>query len=207
MDEFINEIDREMREDRWRQLWRRYGAFVVAAAFAVVVLVAGRQGFVAWQESSRNSAADAYLAALGSDDPLALEALAGEGGEGYPMLARFQLAVRMLDGGDTAAAEQVYLDLAGDDSIGQYYRDAALVLSVMNAGPGVAVSERENRLAPITGGDGPWRYLAQEVMIGLALEKGDTAGAIDRAAELRGLGDLPADIEQRLRLLETALGE
>ena len=207
VDEFINEIDREMREDRWRQLWRRYGVLVIAAALGVVLFVAGRQGFVAWQESSRNSAANAYLAALGSEGPSALEGLAAEGGEGYPMLARFQLAVRLVEAGDNAAAEQAYLDLAGDGSIGDYYRDAALILSVMNAGPATAVPEREARLSPLAEGEGPWRYLAGEVLIGLALEHGDRAAASERAARLREIGDLPPDIEQRLRLLETALGE
>lgn len=207
MDEFINEINREMREDRWRALWKRYGAYAVAAAVAVVLLVAGRQGLVTWQEAGRTDAANSYLAALESDNLTALEALADEGGEGYPMLARFQIAVRLVEAGDAQAAEQAYLAIADDGGIEQSYRDAALLLSVMNAGPGATVSEREERLAPLANGDSPWRFMAHELLIGLALEAGDIAAAKERALQLRDIGNLPADVEQRLRLIEVVLGE
>ena len=207
MDEFINEINREMREDRWRQLWRRYGIYVIAAAVAVVLFVAGRQGLVAWRESSRNAAADSYLAALEDGNQSALESLALEGGEGYPMLARFQLAVRTVEAGDGAGAEQAYLALARDGSLEQSYRDAALLLSVMNADPGTPVPEREDRLIPLAEGEGPWRFLAHEVLVGLALESGDIDAARERARQLRDIGNLPAGVEQRLRLVERALGE
>ena len=207
MDEFINEVNRELREERWRQLWKRFGGYVIAAALAIVLSVAGRQGFVVWQESARNAAAESYSAALEDSSRSSLEALAREGGRGYPMLARFQLAVRMAEAGDAEAAEKAYLDLAGDDSIEQSYRDAALLLAVMNAAPGATVREREDRLAPLAEGDSPWRFLAGEVLIGLALEGGDAAGARERARQLRDMGNLPADLEQRLRLIEIALGE
>ena len=207
MDEFINEINREMREDRWRQLWKRYGVYVIAAAVAVVLFVAGRQGLVAWRESSRNAAADSYLAALGDGNQSALEFLAQEGGEGYPMLARFQLAVRSAEAGDGVGAEQAYLALAQDGDLEQSYRDAALLLSVMNADSGTSAPEREERLSPLAESDGPWRFLAYEVLIGLALERGDVGAARERARQLRDIGNLPTGVEQRLRLVETALGE
>ena len=207
MDEFINEIDREMRAERWRQLWKRYGVLVVAAALAVVLSVAGRQGLVAWREGARDTAANSYMQAMEDGGAAALEAIAREGGEGYPMLARFQLAVRLAEAGDAAAAEQAYLELARDSGIGRGYRDSALLLSVLNAGPGTTVPVREERLAPLAESDGPWRFLASEVMIGLALERGDAAAARERARRLRDMGSLPADVEQRLRLLETALGD
>lgn len=207
MDDFINEVNREMREERWRQIWRRYGVFVIAAALAVVLFVAGRQGFVAWQQSSRNAAADAYAAALSAGGNEALEALGGGGGEGYPMLARFQLAARMAGAGDADGAERVYLGIAGDGSLDRIYRDAGLLLAVMNPGEATGLATREERLVALAEGGGPWRYLAREFLIGLALEAGDTAGAAGRARELRDIGNLPPDVEQRLRLIETALGE
>ena len=44
-------------------------------------------------------------------------------------------------------------------------------------------------------------------MIGLALERGDLAAARENARTLRDIGNLPEAVEQRLRLIEVALGE
>jgi hypothetical protein len=43
MNDFIHEINQELREERNRALWKRYGKYVIAMAVAIVVLVAGRQ--------------------------------------------------------------------------------------------------------------------------------------------------------------------
>ena len=87
MDEFMNEIAQDMRQERMKQLWRQYGMYVIAAVVAIVLFVAGRQGLVAYQETARNTAADAYHTALTSAGNDALSNLAEEGGEGYAMLA------------------------------------------------------------------------------------------------------------------------
>ena len=207
MNDFINEINQDMREERWRRLWRRYGIYLIGAALAVVLFVAGRQGYVAWQESSRNSAADAYLISLENSDEAGLATLAEDGGEGYPMLARFQQAISQIDAGDKAAAEEIYLGIAGDTSVDRSYRDAALILSVLNAPDGADTAQLEARLALVISGESAWRFMAYEVMIGLALERGDLAAARENARTLRDIGNLPEAVEQRLRLIEVALGE
>ena len=207
MNDFINEINQDMREERWRRLWRRYGIYLIGAALAVVLFVAGRQGYVAWQESSRNSAADAYLISLENSDEAGLATLAEDGGEGYPMLARFQQAISQIDAGDKAAAEEIYLGIAGDTSVDRSYRDAALILSVLNAPDGADTAQLEARLALVISGESAWRFMAYEVMIGLSLERGDLSAARENTRTLRDIGNLPEAVEQRLRLIEVALGE
>ena len=113
MNDFINEINQDMREERWRRLWRRYGIYLIGAALAVVLFVAGRQGYVAWQESSRNSAADAYLIALENSDEAGLAKLDEDGGEGYTMLARLQQAIRQIADGEKADGEQIKRGMFG----------------------------------------------------------------------------------------------
>lgn len=205
MNDFINEINQEMREERWRQLWSKYGIYLIAAVIAVVLFVAGRQGLVAYQENARNNAANSYLAALEKDGTDGLDALAQAGGEGYPMLARFQQASRLAASGD-AGAEAAYLDLARDQQLDRTYRDAALLLSVMNASPETSMADRENRLSGLASSDSEWRLLARELMIALALERGDRGAAVEAARQLRDITGLPADLEQRLRMIEVALG-
>ena len=52
MNEILNEIDQELRQERMRQMWRQYGVYIIAGVVAIVLFVAGRQGLVAYQESA-----------------------------------------------------------------------------------------------------------------------------------------------------------
>ena len=207
MNDFIDEINRDMRHDRWHSLWRKYGTYVIAVALLLVVLVAGRQGLVVWQESKHNDAANAYLNALESDGTDALAAIFNNGdGEGYPMLARFQYAARLAEAGDAAGAENAYLELSRDDSIGVVYRDAALMLSVLNAQNESDRDVLKSRLMTLARSDSAWRLLAGEILIGFALEEGDTVAAKQAINQLRDPPP-PPGVERRLRMIETALGE
>ena len=207
MNEFMNEIDQELRQERMRQMWRQYGVYIIAGVVAIVLFVAGRQGLVAYQESARNTAADAYHTALLDAGDEALSGLAGEDGEGYAMLARFQLAADAANSGDKAAAEAAYLALAADVSLGMVYRDAALILSVMNAAEGTAASELDRRLDPVASNQGGWAMMAMELQIGVALKAGNLQRARELALNMRENLELPADANRRLQLIEAAIGE
>ena len=203
----LNEIDQELRQERMRQMWRQYGVYIIAGVVAIVLFVAGRQGLVAYQESARNTAADAYHTALLDAGDEALSGLAAGDGEGYAMLARFQLAADAANSGDKAAAEAAYLALAADESLGLVYRDAALILSVMNAADGTTADELDRRLNPVASNQGGWAMMAMELQIGVALKAGNIQRARELALNMRENLELPADANRRLQLIEAAIGE
>ena len=39
MDQFIEEVDEELKRERYEDLWRKYGTFIVAAVLLVVIAV------------------------------------------------------------------------------------------------------------------------------------------------------------------------
>lgn len=203
MNDFIHEINQELREERNRALWKRYGKYVIAMAVAIVVLVAGRQAYVGYEENARKEAADGFQVALAADGRVELEKLAGDG-EGYPMLARFHLAGK-LAAADDPAAEEIYLEVARDTSVSLLYRDAAMILSVMNAAPSTDTATKQSRLEPIAKGVGVWRMLASEMLIGIALDDSNLALARELIDELQKETDLPADMNQRLQVISQAL--
>ncbi len=206
MNDIITEINQELREERGKALWKKYGVYVIGFAVAVVVMVSGRQGLVAYQDSQRINAANAYFSAVSTDNSAALSALAEQGGEGYPMLARFAEAGRLADANDTGA-EAAYLTLAGDETIAPIYRDAATVMSVMNAAPSTDVASLISRIASLAATEGPWQQVAIELTIGLYVAQGDLAQARQQLQVLRTSPNLTAEMNQRILLLEAALGE
>ena len=134
MADIFDEIDEELKQDRAKQVWARYGKYVVSAAAAVVLGVGASQGFTAWKQSQAEASADLYSQAIASDDAVTmLEGSLGDLTDGYALLGRFRIAAGKAGDGDAAAAEGVYLEIAADASVAALYRDAATVLSVMNA--------------------------------------------------------------------------
>jgi hypothetical protein len=51
MNDIITEINQELREERGRALWNKYGIYVIAAVIAIVIVVAGRQAYVSYEQN------------------------------------------------------------------------------------------------------------------------------------------------------------
>ena len=60
----FREVDEELRSDRIRELWRRFGPWVIAAAVLVVLAVAANEGWSWWQNSNAARSSDQFYAAL-----------------------------------------------------------------------------------------------------------------------------------------------
>lgn len=206
MADIFDEINEELKQDRAKQVWTRYGKYVIAAAAAVVLGVGASQGYMAWQQSQAEAAANIYSEALAAEDAAsALEADLGQLTDGYALLGRFQIAAGKAEAGDATGAESLYLEIAGDTTVDPLYRDAALLMSVMNAPESSDASDLQGRLAPLADGVGPWKPLALELSAALDLKAGDRAAAAAKLQELIDLDGTPPELRQRAMQLAEVL--
>lgn len=179
-DSLLREIDEDLRQERYAKLWKRYSHYVIGAAVALVVGVAAFKGWQAYDIRSRRAdgerlAAAMSLAASGKLDSAqaAFAKMAGDARQGYALLARFQEAGLLAQGGDRAGAIAAYRELAGDSGVDAMYRDLAVLLGVMHEMDGGATGDLVRRLAPLTADDNPWRHSAKELTAMLALRNGE----------------------------------
>jgi hypothetical protein len=190
--DIFREIDEELRQDQFKRLWKRYGAYVVGVVALIVIGVGGYQAWQAWDFEQRMERSDRYAAALdqlrAGDQAAAAAALAelAASGGGYAVLASFEQAGLKAESGDVAGAIALWDQLARDDTAGPAFRGLAILLSVAhqidNGDPGAL----EARLQPLLEQGNPFRPSAVELTAALALRAGDTA----RARELyTGLAD------------------
>ena len=208
MADIFDEIDEDLKRDHMQLLWARYGKIVIAAVLAIVLLVAVRQGYTAWQTSRAEASASAYQQALQSKDVVgALEAQLGQLSAGYKMLAQFQIAAEHAANGDFVAAEARYLRLASDESVDPLYQQAATLLSVMVAPRDVDVSSLEARLSNLETGAGPWQAMALETGAGLALRNGNKDTAVLKYKTILEMGDVPVGLRQRAQRMIVILND
>ena len=182
-DTIFREVDEELRGDRMRNFWKRFGPYVIGAAVAIVVLVAVNEGWSWWQKSQASQASDKFYAALeiaeGTDVAAAQKAFEDvEAGSpaGYATLAKFRLAGLLAAEGKTDEAIAAYDALANSEP-NQQLKALALVFAAnlfVDRGDVAAVEQRVGALASA---DNALRNAARET-IGLAQFK---AGDLDAA--------------------------
>ena len=198
MADIFDEINEDLRRDQMQQLWSRYGKYIILAIVIVVLGVGGRQGYSTWQDHQAATAAVTFHKMLKADDlATALTADIDQLNSGYVMLAKFQIAAAQALAKDYNAAESSYLALSVDPKVKKLYRQAAVLLSVMNAPVSRNADELALRLAELEGQAGPWQALALEQSAGLALRMGDRKNAMVKYKTLSALSDAPPGVRQR----------
>jgi len=193
--DIFREIDEELRRDNLRELWSRYGRYIIAVA-VFALLVAG--GIVAWQDhqlSERRAQSTRYASALTlardgkeSDAVKVFAAIAHEGG-GYAVLASFEEAGLLAKSGDREAAAAAYDRIAEASDVDPNLRGLAVLLSVMQRMPQADPHTTIDRLGPLTASGNPWRPSAIELTALARLQSGDKSGALDL---FKSLADDPA---------------
>ena len=198
MADIFDEVDEDLKRDQMQVLWARYGKYLIIVVSVVVLGVAARQGYDAWHANKAETSATLYHQALKQDDIIAaMERATDDLSQGYVMLAKFRTAAGFAAKQDFQAAEAAYLSLSENQDISSLYRQAALLLSVMNAPDSRDAKILNDRIAGLEGAAGPWQAIALELAAGLALRSGDRATALAKYEALVGLADIPPSMRQR----------
>ncbi len=175
-DTLLREVDEELRRDRMRKLWRQSAPFVFGAAAAVILLVAGYEGWNWWTGSNASRSSDQFYAATAAADGAdlaaaekALDEVIAQGSGAYPALAQFREASLLAQQGKIDEAVAAYDSLALNQS-NTHLRELALVMGanlLIDKGDVAAVEQRvSGSIVP----DSPMRNAAREVL-GLAQYK------------------------------------
>ena len=213
MGDIFQEVDEEVRRDRYSKFWKDYGGYIIAVAVAVVL---GTTASVGWQEyttqrqqeDSDRFAAAAALAAEGKqlEAAEAFRMLVAEAQEGYALLSRFRSVDALKEAGDTSGAVAVLEAIAEDEGVDALYRDLATLLSIMHVLDDDDPNELRTRLIPLIAIDGAWRHSARELSAALALRIGDKEFA---KSEFKKLADdlmAPSGVRSRAAEILQILG-
>ena len=184
-DSFIREVDEELRQDRARDLWRRYGIWAIAGAVAIVAGTAGIRGYQYWVESRANASGDAFLQAMtlandGKSDE-ALKALAGlekDGYGAYPVLARMRAATVRAEKGEFDAAVKGFDAVAADTAIADAIRDMARLRAAFLLVDHGGREDVAARIEPLTSDANPLRHSAREALALAGWKAGNASDAL-----------------------------
>ena len=210
---FIQEVNEELKQERYLQTWKKYGQYIVGCALLAVGSVAGWQ----WYKDSIRGAQEAQSVEFASAAALAAGGKSGEAGKildqlaretdgGYAVLARLKQAALVGKSGDSRGAAALYLQLADDDRLSPVFRDLGTVLwglhALDSAGPDQAIA----RLKPLASADGAWRYTALELVAHYHRKAGRNGDAARIFKQLADDAGAPATLKRRAGEMLSMLG-
>ncbi|CAA7615504.1 tetratricopeptide repeat protein [Magnetospirillum sp. SS-4] len=213
-DLLIKEVDEDLRQEELTRVWKKHGGLLLAGAIAVVLGVAGWQGWTSWelkqrQDSSLRFAEAAALIDQGRRDEaaemLGKQAVTAE--KGYRILAEMRLADLRLQQGDAAGAVTIFQRIAGDDAVDRVYRDMAAIraayLSLDSADPAAI----EKAMEPLAVESSSWRHSAREIQALAALRRGDAARAGELFAKVAEDAAAPQGLRTRAAEMQAVTGQ
>ena len=205
-DEFINQVEEELRHERLGALWKRYQFLVYAVIAAIILGVAGREAWNWYTSTAAAKASDQYTEAVqtlqkGDIDAAQKEfdTLIKTAPVGYKALALQARADVDLRKGDTAAALKA-LEEAAKTGPDPDLKSAAALKAAYLAMDTEDSTKLQARLKPVLDGKGPFAAMAQEVLAAKLLDEGKDADARAKYQSLVLMLDAPDAVKQRAQL-------
>ncbi len=207
MADIFHEVDEEVRRERLKKIWDRYGILIIALA---VLIVAGVGGWRYYQHSQAQKAAvsgAAFDQALTLSEEgkrqeaeAALAAVASTGTSGYQALARLRAAAE-IGQRDPKEAVAAFDRIAKDGSLDKKLQELAGIRAGFLLLDSAPLDEMTGRLEPLTAAKSTFRHSARELLALSAWRNGDMAASRRWSELIMSDAESPANLRSRIERL------
>lgn len=203
-DEFMEEVERDIRHEQYEKLWKKYGKFVTSGTIVALLCSAAWMYYSGRCEDNLNLTSSKYNKATALADRnetkqalSVLESITPSDSQTYAALAQIEAARLMAEKGgeDFTKAQNKLLALSDNTKIDPVFKDFATFLYVKNEIDHLIVDDTKkdlpdatietlkgfmNRLEGISSEHAPWRLNAMDLkgLIAILLKDYGTASEI-----------------------------
>jgi hypothetical protein len=200
--DIFHEVEEEVRRERYEQLWKEYGDYVIAAAAFLIIAVAGWQLWRTYEQREQLRASAQYAAAMqllqSGQSPAAAQAfgkLAGDAPGGYAKAARLEEAGALLAAGRTPDAIKLYTEVAsGNDELLAGVARIRLAWATVDS---TTRDQLQSQLATLLDPGSAWNPMAREILAYSDLRDGATAKALAEYKSLAADKNAPQALHER----------
>ena len=205
MSDLFEEVEEQLRSDRYRTLALKALPWVLGLAAVVLIGVLGYWGWSHYRDATIAKASEQYAAGLealqaGRTDQAQkqFEEVSKSSAKGYKSLALLQLGGLQLSQNHTTQALQ-YFDQAAQTAPDDVIGDAARLKSAFAILDTAPEKDVEARLTPLLQDGRPYRIQAREALAFAKLMAGDAAGARGDFVIISGMLDAPQGARARAK--------
>jgi len=213
--DIIDEIQQDIKDERFVKLWKEYGNYAIGLAVAVVL---GTAGSVWWKDSvnakSEAQGSKLFAAVVQTQEGKTAEALDAYSSveqEGTPVavaIASLKRASLLVQEGEIEDAIAVYDQVSKSQKAPSEFKELADLLylnTLINSSSFDKEVDVEARLENLTRQGAPWRYSALELSAFYAFGKGDKKRAGELFESLAKEELAPVRIRDRANELISAI--
>ena len=203
MTEIFQEIDEDIRRERYQKLWKKYGKYFIGSIITFIILAAS---YIAWQNYAENikknevlfyeSAVKLHQEESWNKSINKLEQFSSSS-SGYYSLSKFMLASTLINIGKTSEAIEVYEKMKDDNKIDQVFRELAAFNIILNNFDNLSNLQLQERLSPFLNEASPWFYSAQELEAFRLINIGKKSEAKAIILSLSNNSEAPSGIRSR----------
>ncbi len=207
MSDIFREVDEDIRQEKYRRLWDRFGPWLIAVAVLIVVGTGGYRGWLYWQENQSQAAGDNFFEAVRLSEDGDTEQAAELFGElsdatgGYAAIARMRAATDMVQAGQTTEALAEFDAVSRDSSVDAGLRDIAAMRAAYLAVDTEGYAAVADRIEGLTGDAEPFRAGARELLAVAAWKAGDVETARRWISAIDDDPEAPTDVKRRVAIL------
>ena len=156
MANIFNEVDEDIRKERYKNLWSNYGKYIIGFLILIVITFSLTQYFQAKNISDNKAILDLYYSAAEKIEKnqldfanQELEIVYSEKNKTLAALSGFKLSETYLKNNQKEAALSLLEEITDNSSLEKIYRELALYKYIMINFENVNINDIENKIASI----------------------------------------------------------
>ncbi len=210
--DLFREIEEDLRRDRLKQLWEKFGIYLIGLAVGIIVVASALVGWRAWERSRNEAASASYIelvATASKEGPAKAAAayaeFAAKAPSGYAALAQLRQAAALVEAGDAKGAVAVYDALAAKSGVPATLRDMARVKAAMIVVDTASYDDIKARIGALNDSENGWKNSAREVLGLSAYKAGKYAEAQGYFDAIVGDAATSAGIRDRAHVMQALI--
>lgn len=203
-DAFIREIDEELKNEKLKRIWDKYGLLIIIFVTLAVFAAVSFETFKAWQDRRNQEMSNTFAYALNlqnqgrfaeADEVLTSLVDADKGV--YSNIAEMQKVNLLLEQNQTEKALSLLQDICNNEDFNPQIRDVALIKLASYKLENAPAQEIKDLLTPLLEQQSLWNLTAKELLAMLAVREKDYSQAIDLYQEISSAPKAPETMKAR----------
>lgn len=209
---FFEEVDEEVRNERFKELVNKYGGYILAVLVVALSFAVGYEKIVQWNISKSEQKNVQYVQALTpaadyENNIAALENIVATEKGLYRDMAYLQIASLLLENGQQEKGLEVLQSVHQDTTVTDKIREIAAVKLATYKVDTASYQEIETLLNPIIAKTGAWSAMAKELLAMSAIQNKNMAKAQEVYQELLANDNISDEFKSRINDMLASINE